>query len=152
MPAVTQVILFDDEAWPERVLAEEVVRVTIHWQAIEGEERGQESIELYLTSAGRQELEKDLARWLGIGHRPGSRGSPREPGTRHPARPGKGDPGRRDYLGRVREFADSRGLRSKDGLRPVYESPGGGWNYPDPLLDEFDAWETAGCPPLDRAS
>jgi hypothetical protein len=140
MPAVTQVVFYDDVSWPERAEADEVVRVTITRQPVAGGEPARRTTELYLTAARAAELDKSLDHWFERGHRPGK--------PEAPART------RRKYLEDVRRYADAHGLKTKDGKRPVYESPGGSFNYPDSLLARFDAWEAAGCPPpaRDRAA
>jgi len=136
MPAVTQVVFYDDKAWPERVEADEVVRVTIVRQPVSGGDPHKRTTELYLTGANAAALDKALDPWFEAGHRPGKPEAPVRT--------------RRKYLEDVRGYVDAHGLKTKDGKRPAYESPGGSFNYPDPLLAGFDAWEAAGCPPPAR--
>jgi hypothetical protein len=143
MPAVTQVILYDDKAWPERVEAQEVVRLTVHWQETgAGPARGREDVELYLTAAGRVELVGDLKKWLALGHRPGTGG--KAPAARWAG--GSRDASLKHKEG-VRDFADAFGLKSrKDPSRAAYETPTGGWSYPLWLLEAYDRWTAAGRP------
>ncbi len=144
MPAVTQVILYDDKAWPERVPAQEVVRLTVRWQEIgDGPARGREDVELYLTAAGRGGLVGSLKEYFDLGHRPG--GAAGKASQEHWAG------GSRDaslhHCRAIRDFADAFGLRSKkDPARPAYETPAGSWSYPKWLRQAFDSWTAAGRP------
>lgn len=144
MPAVHQVVLYDDKAWPERVRAQEVVRVTVHWQEIgDGPARGREDTELYLTAAGRAGLVASLKEYFDIGHQPGavSAKSPQEHWT------GGSRQASLDYWRHVRDFADAFGLKSKkEPSRPAYETPTGSWSYPKWLREAYDRWMAAGSP------
>jgi len=145
MPAVTKVVFYADDKWPdEQVEAQEVVRLTAHWQEIgEGPARGREDVELYLTAAARAELVGDLQKWVKLGHRPGAA----------TGKPGKGNwtgGSRLASIGHwqdVRHFADLFGLKSrKDPGRPAYETPTGSWSYPKWLRDAYASWTAAGRP------
>jgi hypothetical protein len=140
MPAVTHVVLYDDEAWPERVLAQEVVRLTVLWQSVEGEEHGQEAVELYLTADGRQRLAADLKRWRELGHKPQGKDV---------ARRASPSSSRKEYRKRERDFADAHGLKNRtDGVHKAYETTTGAGSYYPAWLDRmFEAWEAAGSPP-----
>jgi hypothetical protein len=154
MPAITQVTLYSDRSWPERVLAQEVARVTVVWQAVEGEEHGQESVELYLTTAEREQLVgKDLAELFGIGHRPGTKGlvsRPREESGNERWRHGSREASL-EYWREVRAFADAKNLRSKKHPeRMAYETDSGKPTHPKWMVDMFEEWVAAGRPPLEQ--
>jgi hypothetical protein len=144
MPAVHQIILYDDKAWPEHVRAQEVVRVTVHWQEIgDGPARGREDVELYLTAAGRVDLVTGLKEYFDIGHRPGA-------ATAKPTREtwtGGSRQSSLDHWREVRDFADLFGLKHrKDPGKPAYETPAGSWSYPGWLRAAYARWMAAGRP------
>ena len=144
MPAVTPVILYADLPWPEKVLAEEVVRVTVNWKAVGGEGGGHEAVELYALTGDREQLLKDLARWFEAGHSPGTKPTP-EDSPLLVRRPGQTSA--RDQRREVREFVDAYNIRSRKGKdRPAYHNPSGHWWYYAWLLKLFDAWVEAGRP------
>jgi hypothetical protein len=148
MPAITQVFFYSDTHWPaERVLADAVVRLTLSWQAVEGEEGGREDAELYLTNLSRQDLEKTLAGWFELGHRPGAKAgagaAPAKAGKSKSMRFGpEGGPNsavRREYWGGWKEWTQGLGLKNKDGVHEVWQTSSGNDGYhPIPVCEAYE--------------
>jgi hypothetical protein len=151
MPAVTQVFLYSDPRWPEKVPAEEVVRVTIHWQSVETGDHGRRDVELYLTTAEREKLVAGNEELLAVGHAPGGKASAVALSAAPSAAPGKTksmrygpDAGpnsseRRDYWDGWKRWAESLGLKNKDGVHEVWETSTGSSGYhPVPVCDAYE--------------
>jgi hypothetical protein len=154
MPAVTQVVLYDDEAWPERVKADEIVQVSIVRQPVSGGSPVRRAAELYLTGARAAELDKSLDYWFGIGHKSG--GSPVQ-GREPPGLAVNWDGGTRqasvDRRRKIREFLTERDVRSRvDPSRLAFMTPAGSWSYPKWAVAMYDQWVADGRPALGKAS
>lgn len=151
MPAVTQVILYDDQHWPEQVRADEVVRVTIVRQPVAGGDPVKRTAELYLTGAHAAQLDGELDGWFEIGHRPGSTSA----GDREPSRKNWAGGSRRASVDRhreIREFIAERDIRSRvDPARLAFETPGGKASYPEWAVELYDQWVADGRPALKKA-
>lgn len=125
-----QLILSDDLIYAQtgnRIPAAESVTVSL-----DGRVR-----ELDLTAEHAKELRELLEPWLNAGHPPGGQPAPGTSGT------SKGFRGGAYMLSRarqkaIRDFADERGLKSEDGKRPIYRTPGGGYYYPYKLRKMFE--------------
>ena len=128
-----QVVVSDDLIFAqtgERVPADETVMLSL-----DGDVR-----ELDLTSAHAAELRETLADWLTAGH------VPEKPERRESAH---GTHGRGVKAGsfmesrakwkKYRDFADDLGLKSEDGKRPIYRTPGWGYYYPYKLRKMYEA-------------
>ena len=120
-----QLVLSDDLIFAqtgERVAAEETVVLTL-----DGKTR-----ELDLTAENAKDLRETLAPWLEAGHPPGQQSTTAEREDRPPDYKAS-----RDRSQLIRDFADEMGLRSEDGERPIYRTPGGGYYYPRKLMQMF---------------
>jgi len=128
-----QVVMSDDLIFAqtgERVPAEETVVI-----ALDGKTR-----ELDLTADNAKAVRETLLPFLRAGHAPGqnmpsdnSRGSTPTPSL---------------ILSRarqkaIRDWADSRGLRSADGKRPIWRTESGGYYYPHRLMKMYEAYLAA---------
>ncbi len=99
--------------------------------------------ELDLTERHAKELRDLLAPYLEAGHPPGAQPSSPEGKSRSKG-PNVQLVNARARQRLVREWADSRGLRSEDGKRPIYRTPGGGYYYPYGLMRMYEAHLTSG--------
>lgn len=120
-----QLVLSDDLAYAqgERIPAEETVVI-----AIDGKTR-----ELDLTAAHAKELREMLAPYIDAGHVPGNQPS------RAAVKPPVDVIQSRARQKQLRDWADRKGLRSEDGLRPIYRTPGGGYYYPHDMVKQYEA-------------
>jgi hypothetical protein len=153
MPAITRVVLYDDKAWPDRIEAQEVVRLSLHWQSVTGEEHGRQDVELYLVTDSREELAKELAAWFEVGHKPG--GLPagevegaelkRTKGMRAGPLTGSGSSERRDWKRDLRAWSDGLNLVNRhDQVHPAWQTTTGKNYYPVALERAFELHEQGG--------
>ena len=115
-----QLVLSDDMTFArtgERVPADETVVI-----ALDGKAR-----ELDLTAENAKKLREFLAPWIDAGHAPGQQDTTAEEKTAKDFSQVKRS---RDRSRLVRDFADSIGLKSEDGTRPIYRTESGGYYYP----------------------
>lgn len=152
MPALTQVVFYDDRHWPEHVEADEVVRVTITRQPVHGGDAATRRTELYLTGEHADELDSGLDPWFGVGHRQGSApaSGTAEPGQRTKTmrrgpQTGAGSPERRDWRKRMRKWSDTIGLVNPEAPQyPAWKNAVGKHSYPGDLEVAFELFEQGG--------
>lgn len=129
-----QLILSDDLHYMrtgERITADETVVI-----ALDGKTR-----ELDLTAENAKKLREFLGPWIEAGHNPGQQEATREEKAQDsPVRASRA----RSQL--IRDFADSHGLKSDDGTRPIYRTPNGGYYYPYKLMQMWKAHQAAQDP------
>lgn len=131
-----QLILSDDLTYAEtgeRVPADETVVI-----ALDNKTR-----ELDLTAENAKKIRELLGPWIDAGHSPGN-----QPATKPTASDPSSHKGGVYVLSRarqrvIRDFADNLGLKSSDGQRPIYRTPGGGYYYPYKLRKMFEAHQAA---------
>jgi len=139
MPALTQVVFYDDMAWPgDRVPAQEVVQVTIVRRPLEGGSPSRKAAELYLTGKHAAEVDAVLSPWLTVGH-PLQSGHQRGKTTGHgPAAPA-GSAERRDWRRDLRKWSDGLGLVNPDAPQyPAWKNKIGKHSYPADLEEAYD--------------
>lgn len=128
-----QLVLSDDLAFflrGERVPADETVLISI-----DGKTR-----ELDLTAQNAAELRQVLEPYLKAGHLPGNEPALTSPDGKKLKKPTPSLIEARAQQKKLRDYADSRGMRSSDGKRPIYRTEGGGYYYPYPLVKEYEAY------------
>lgn len=122
-----QLILSDDLTYAqtgERVQADETVVI-----ALDSVTR-----ELDLTAANAKKLRELMRPYLEAGHAPGQQSATSEEKSRDSRLVTA-----RARQKAMREFADALGLRSDDGERPVYITPGGAYYYSNKLKQMYEA-------------
>jgi hypothetical protein len=128
-----QIVLSDDLVFSlsgERIPADETVLISLN-----GKTR-----ELDLTAEHARELREILEPYFKAGHLPGNEPPDTTSDGKKIKRPTPSLIEARAEQKKLRDWADSRGMRSPDGKRPIYRTEGGGYYYPHPLVVEYNAW------------
>ena len=124
-----QVVMSDDLIFAqtgERIPAEETVVI-----ALDGKTR-----ELDLTADNAKALRETIIPFLRAGHAPGQNA----PGDSRGSTPTPSLILSRARQKAIRDWADSRGLRSPDGKRPIWRTESGGYYYPYKLMKMYESW------------
>jgi hypothetical protein len=126
-----QLILSDDLAFSvdgSRVPADETVVI-----ALDGKTR-----ELDLTTENAKFLRDLLEPYIKAGHVPGQPSA-----NKAGAGPVTSLVTARARQKLIRDWADSLGLKSEDGKRPIYRTESGGYYYPYELMHRYEAYQAA---------
>lgn len=128
-----QLVLSDDLTYAttgERVPADESVTISL-----DGRTR-----ELDLTAAHAKELRDILDPYMKAGHVPGNEPNLTSPEGKRIKKPTPSLIEARAEQKKIRDWADSMGLKSPDGKRPIYRTESGGYYYSYKLLKEYEAY------------
>ncbi len=126
-----QLVLSDDLTYHqtgERVPADETVTIGLD----------SKTRELDLTAENAKKLRELLAPWIEAGHVPGQEQRKDDAQQERGFRGGAFIESRARHKA-MRDFADKLGLKSEDGLRPIYVTPGGANYYPTRLKNMYAA-------------
>lgn len=128
-----QLVLSDDLTFAttgERIPAEESVTISL-----DGRTR-----ELDLTAEHAKELREILEPYMKAGHVPGNEPNLTSPEGKRIKKPTPSLIESRVAQKKIRDWADSMGMKSPDGKRPVYRTESGGYYYSYKLLKEYEAY------------